>query len=458
MLKKLLVLSGLFVSLSLRADDGTIDLKIDPATGVMISAPGSYRLVSNVTLSTTDAMAIVINANDVILDFGGHTISASEGAGAIGVGIQSVSGNTGLQIRNGAIKGFPQNAIACTGGAIVQDMRFEGNNKAGTLFVVTVGTSSIVERCVLVNNSAIGSTTGINVGAGSRVVGNIVENNDSSASLVTGIRALSGSCEIIDNIVRDNTAATPAGLFSVGIDANSTRNLIRGNTVANNDNTGTGGAIGIRAGEGNIIEGNIASDQTAGSTATADCFGILAGSQCLVSDNACSGNAGGGGVGSDSAGISSGAGSRIVGNTCSANNAVAGNISRGILSTGSNCLIADNVCAANIASGTGAKARGIEVSGAQCRVEANTCSDNQGSGAGVAEAIGIVVTGDGGLIIRNNTNDHDTATLTGGIRLESTASLNRVQENLTHENGFDIQDIGGNSIPAAANHLENIAY
>ena len=72
----------LILSAGLRAaaQDGTADILINPAAGVTITVSGSYRLVSDVVLTATNITAISVQAREVTLDLGGHTITAAQNA------------------------------------------------------------------------------------------------------------------------------------------------------------------------------------------------------------------------------------------------------------------------------------------------------------------------------------------------------------------------------------------
>jgi hypothetical protein len=80
-----------------------------PGFPITIDAPGSYRLVSNLTVTNTSqktgqpSHGIVIAANNVTLDLNGFRIEA----GRVFHGITDEGkGLTGIVVRNGSISGF----------------------------------------------------------------------------------------------------------------------------------------------------------------------------------------------------------------------------------------------------------------------------------------------------------------------------------------------------------------
>ena len=66
----------------------------------IISAPGSYQLVSDIDFDATREFALSITASGVTLDLNGHQIKGPGGRQGIGI---RVSGATGVRIRNGRI-------------------------------------------------------------------------------------------------------------------------------------------------------------------------------------------------------------------------------------------------------------------------------------------------------------------------------------------------------------------
>ena len=103
-----------------------------------ISTPGVYRLASDLSFAAATGAAITIDADDVLVDLAGFTLSGSAGAAATAVAIQSEA-HSNLTIRNGAITGFYRgvyitgdSAHGClTEDLFVHDVTFVGIEASG---------------------------------------------------------------------------------------------------------------------------------------------------------------------------------------------------------------------------------------------------------------------------------------------------------------------------------------
>src|SRR5258707_993661 len=95
-----------------------------PGFPITLSQPGRYRLVGNLDASAnTDG--IVINADDVTVDFGGFTLS---GGGKAGTGVASA--HDAVEIENGGVSGFQHFGIdSRSAGKVwtISDMRVLSN-------------------------------------------------------------------------------------------------------------------------------------------------------------------------------------------------------------------------------------------------------------------------------------------------------------------------------------------
>lgn len=140
--------------------------QIEPRTPILtapftISAPGSYYLTTN--LSVTTGNAITIAANGVTLDLSGFTIS-STAASATGYGILLSGGLQNLTIKNGFIQGGVINngSGVYSGGGFAYGIRYSSSGPTNVLVsrisVVGVlddgiylgdGPSMVVESCTV---------------------------------------------------------------------------------------------------------------------------------------------------------------------------------------------------------------------------------------------------------------------------------------------------------------------
>jgi len=145
--------------------------KLDPRTpitnsgAVTISVPGSYRLATNITVSSGDA--ITISANNVTLDLSGFTISSTK-ASAGGTAILLSGGRTNVTIHNGNIySGVTNNAGVYAGPGFANGVFYSGGNNCNVrirdvsvygclsngIFLdfsaAGLGNSTLVESCVV---------------------------------------------------------------------------------------------------------------------------------------------------------------------------------------------------------------------------------------------------------------------------------------------------------------------
>ena len=177
--------------------------QIEPRTPISslpftISAPGSYYLTSN--LSVTSGDAITINASGVTLDLNGFTISSSSNT-ATGMGINLIRPNRDITILNGHIEGSVtysgtftsgpgfQNGIGFSGATIqLQNVRVSGVSVSGVNSngIVPSGDSTVIDHCEV---RTVG-LTGISGNSVTECVVNISGGTGISAVVVANSRAV----------------------------------------------------------------------------------------------------------------------------------------------------------------------------------------------------------------------------------------------------------------------------
>ncbi len=251
-----LATAGLLTAGAALAVDGVIEINaasaaaggITPGDGagfpVTLSEPGSYRLTSNLEISSTSVNGIEITTSFVTLDLNGFTISGP-GSGS-GQGITSVSSlRREVTVRNGTVEDMGNGGVRLPGAASrVENMRANSNGDDG----LQLGFSGVAKDCVATNNGDIGIIVseqgslinntsrgngfasgtggGMSVGEGGFVSGNtsmentgeglvsnrasVIVNNVFVENSQDGVRALQG-CLVKDNTVRDN------GLFGLNL-------------------------------------------------------------------------------------------------------------------------------------------------------------------------------------------------------------------------------------------------
>ncbi len=137
--------------------------QIEPRTPISsapytITAPGSYYLTTNLTISS--GTAITINANNVTLNLGGFTLTSTENPASTSTGIQMNQAVTNLTILNGFISSaITNNSAGVFGGAGFAsgiydvnansaNVRVQGISISGCkLYGIYLGANSVAESC-----------------------------------------------------------------------------------------------------------------------------------------------------------------------------------------------------------------------------------------------------------------------------------------------------------------------
>lgn len=138
---------------------------------VEITSPGSYRLTSNLNLtSIPNTIAIQIDGPHVTLDLGGFEIAGPitcTGSGSTldcgtpgsATGIRLNGGADGTLIRNGTIRNMDSSGVGSSGSSreTLENLRAYNNARNG----FSVGNSSIISSCIAVENGDNGFDLGI---------------------------------------------------------------------------------------------------------------------------------------------------------------------------------------------------------------------------------------------------------------------------------------------------------
>jgi hypothetical protein len=226
-------------------DDGATPPTEITTVPYRIVAPGSYVLAGDLALSEPADAAIAIEADDVTLDLGGFTLSASADAGcAQAIGILGAAPR-GLTVRNGAVRGFR-----------------EGLRVADPTLATARGTR--IEGLQVVESAE----AGLHVqGAGSIVRGNRVTRAADGAGGATGAVTCGLWIEGPQSRVLDNEVETGAGEparpgCGIAI-SRGPSSIVEGNRVAGD---GIAVAIGIEIldSEDVVVTGNAIEDLAVG--------------------------------------------------------------------------------------------------------------------------------------------------------------------------------------------------
>lgn len=283
---------------------------------VTITAPGSYRLTSNLTVPDANTSGITLSSNDVGIDLNDFALigpvvcsgtplacTPSSGSGS-GIDFSSPSVR-GTSIHDGSVTGMSNNGIAVNEQSTVTHVRARWNRNYG----IYASYGSTISNCLAFQNGLIG----ILAEWSATVSGNSAYQNGS-----TGIFADHGS-------TLSNNMAYLNGNVGIGTGTGST---ITGNTVRDN------GSDGINAGNGSTILGNASYSNGDATNPTLD-DGISCSSGCLVREN--------------SARVNSGSGLNLGSDSTYSDNVVTGNTTGQISGSGSANGRGGNYCA-----GTGA--------------------------------------------------------------------------------------------------------
>jgi len=201
-----------------------------------IDVPANVTLTGSLSLPAgSNAFGLTISADNVSVDFAGHTLTGTPTSGN-GVHINGAFRN--LRVANGTVRGFQAGIVINDGSgaagsdSTIEDMRVMNNRREG----VMGGNVLQMRRCTVTQNGAAGVSTVI-AGDGSIIEGSrIAGNTNTGAAIQCGEGAL----------VRGNVVESNAG---TGIQVGSS------GTIANNNVAQNSGA-GIIASTGNLIEHN----------------------------------------------------------------------------------------------------------------------------------------------------------------------------------------------------------
>lgn len=141
-----------------------------PGLPVEITAPGHYRLTSNlaVTNSLGGVTVLEITSDDVDIDLGGHVIEGNAsciGPGPVcgesgnGIGIEGIGARTNVRIHNGTIRGLGTYGILFSTASrmiVLEDLRVHQNEVDGARLV---NVSGFVRRCMFERNREFGLKT-----------------------------------------------------------------------------------------------------------------------------------------------------------------------------------------------------------------------------------------------------------------------------------------------------------
>jgi parallel beta-helix repeat protein len=218
------------------AGDGVTLIKQTSTTvfPINITVPGSYRLASDLKVTSLTADSIDIRADDVTLDLNGFSI-IGPGAGS-GIGINGASfGASVVTVTNGVVTAMAGGGVALGDDAVVEGVRAVANGPHAFNGIV-VGVHSRVVGNVANNN--IGPVTEYG-GVGIYCVGGcLVSRNTANSNKFIGIRSGSGS------LILGNSASGNVYAFDLNPEVGYGKNVMENNRSACVNPTDGGASMG----------------------------------------------------------------------------------------------------------------------------------------------------------------------------------------------------------------------
>jgi hypothetical protein len=255
------------------------------------SAGRSYRLTSDLAISTVNTTGILVTTSNVSVDLNGFEIAGpvvctGQGSGisctpntGTGSGVETAPGMDGASVKNGSVRGFGSSGVWLKGqGNSATDLRVSGN----LLYGIYVDDHSLVSG----NNASRNMGTGIRAQERAVVSGNAASKNGGD-----GISAAEGS-SVSGNVVGDNGGdgiSAGIGLLISGNIAHQNRgdgivaywsSFVSGNTLIENS------GYGLHAYHGSLYRENIMVDNPAGGVAgSGENIGVNLGGNYCAGDN-----------------------------------------------------------------------------------------------------------------------------------------------------------------------------
>jgi RHS repeat-associated protein len=206
-----LALLGLFAR-EVGSEEAKLGIPISTLPTV-IHSPGVYVLQQSFDVNFQSGAAITIAADNVVIDFNGHTISNTQaGSGTEAYGVYSLD-RANLTIRNGRIKGFNVGVFLngsdnLSYGHLVEEVHVDHNTSCG---IYLFGAHSIVRGCEVIKTG-----------------GSILNTNEFNA----GIAVTGTGTRIVDNNVSEVSPPASSSFPSVGIYLRSVDGFVVGNRVS----------------------------------------------------------------------------------------------------------------------------------------------------------------------------------------------------------------------------------
>ena len=207
-----------------------------------ITEPGSYILVSNLSINEPNITAIFIPTDNVTIDLNGFTIKGpGKGTGGMGFAINT-NVNNNIVIQNGSVKDFGYVGVHLPGNNnTVENVRVSHCASEG----IFVGRCSVIQNCqvafcvaavntddgsMVINNTIYSNGRGIlTSGDAPGPVGGVTVIGNNCRLNSVGIRVKGKGCQIEGNTVTENGIGID---LTDGADNYFARNVLVGNSTA----------------------------------------------------------------------------------------------------------------------------------------------------------------------------------------------------------------------------------
>jgi hypothetical protein len=189
-----------------------------------IDKPGSYKLVHNLTFTSTSGTCLTITTNFVTIDLGGFTITGPNLASHNGTtAISAADRISGITVRSGSISGFDDGVDLAGEGSLVEGLR---------VFGAVISDLGIAAQGIVRGNTVVGVAGPLAFGVGISATG-IITGNYVTGSRFAEYQIGQGST-VIGNTALNPGFPEPSG-FLVSCPSNVTDNTTNSRLVLNGD-------------------------------------------------------------------------------------------------------------------------------------------------------------------------------------------------------------------------------
>ncbi|MBT1075390.1 right-handed parallel beta-helix repeat-containing protein [Geobacter grbiciae] len=203
-----------------------------------VQKKGDYCLSRDVSLHD-GVVGILVEADHVVIDLGGHRLQGNGGEGSYGI-----RSDKGVTVRNGTVSGFHV-GVAGGAGSVVENLRVEQSTRTG---ILVNGAGSVVRNNIVTDACAAFEAYGIvAMGGKNRILDNkVTEMKGASGGRGFGIRVYAAGGNVIEGNHIGNASFVPNTFGIIVSGAGSRENALTANSITNVEN----GIVYDRGGSG----------------------------------------------------------------------------------------------------------------------------------------------------------------------------------------------------------------